>query len=397
MMPAPFLAASFSLALQVAPPATATATAAAETTTAAATAGMVATRAPLKNGASLTAVPLSSSTPWSVTQLHVLLAPELRPDARAAATSWAHHLAHSGQRLLPVGATASVLVHADAAVVSFGVEAARLDDALKAVDAALRARSAPPVDLPRVGTLAVVDDAVGAAAAARLFAGHPRSLPVDAPTSAAAQKLLADAIDASAVHIVVAGSDTDAGLVARAQRLIGAPLPKRTTPELWRASTPSPPALTTLESGALSARTTLIAPAGVSRAAVWVVAELLGGRSVRAGLQHGVSVDVDDIDAVRARLVNVSDADVAAARSRVVRDRASALTNPAKLAYAIGQAGLFDPTLDPIAAVLGAVEAVSVDDVRAAGGALAQAVVERGTRPRASARSTGPTLTSGAK
>jgi hypothetical protein len=362
---------------------------------------MSATRAQLKNAVGLTVLPLSASTPWSVAQLHVRLAPELRPDARAAATSWAHHLAQSGRRSLPVGASVSVLVHADALVVSFGVDAARLDDALKALDAALRARSAKPTDVSRVDTLAVVDDAVGPAAAARLFAGDPRSLPVDGASDAASLKLLGDTLDAGAVHVVVAGSDVDAGLVARAQRLIAAPLPKRapSPTSVPTQATPSTPSTTTLETAGLSARTTLLAPAGTSAAAVWVVAEVLGGRSLRSGVQQGVSVDVDDVSAVRARLVSLSDVDISAARSRVVRARAEALTSPAKLAYAIGQAGLFQPGLDPLSAVLGAVDAVTADDVRAAASALgAQAIVERAPRSqKSSARSAPASATAGAK
>lgn len=342
------------------------------------TAGLLpVTRGATRQGTPLVAIS-APLTPWAVAQLHIrLVADEVSPRARAATTSWAALLADAGRKSIGPTGTADVRVTPDAVVVSFGVEAARADDALRAVDAALRARSNKPGSTAPTppGQLAILDDVVGAEQARLAFPGQPISLPIDGGVlDAATSRALGDAVSADRVVVVVVAPYAGDALLTRMTRTVTAPLPKGATPTT--ATTPTTPTTATPTStatGAALARTIVVradpaTPTNPTRSAstvTWtipprsdagllVLAALLGGRPVRSVTAAGIAVDVvasDRVALIRAeddildQVRRVASAPpppevVEAARARIATSRLQALTDPAKVAHATGLAAL---------------------------------------------------------
>ncbi len=316
------------------------------------------TRAVSRQGTSFVAIAAPFS-PWAVAQLHIrLVADEVTPKARAATTAWAAQLADAGRKFIPTGAL-EVRVTPDAVVVSLGTEAARVDDALRGVDAILRARSNKPGATPPLppGLLSVVDDVVSAEQARLMFPGQPLSLPIAGGTlDAATSKALGDAVSADRVVVVVVAADTGEGLLARLTKIVTAPLPRGTPVVTTMAGGPASkviflrPDTTPLKS--TSTLTWSIPPR--ADAGLLVLAELLGGRSQRALGTAGIALDV--VAADRAAVVRAEEGAldqvrrvaaappppevVEAARARVSTSRLQALTDPARVAHAVGLAAL---------------------------------------------------------
>jgi hypothetical protein len=312
------------------------------------------TRGTTKSGVAVVVVSANAS-PWAVAQLHLRLdASELTPKTRAATTAWSALLADAGRQSIGPTGTIESRLTPDSRVLSVGVEAARIDDAMKAIDAVLRARSNKPgATIPGpLSALPVVDDVVDAAGARALFPGLPIALPLEgAPLDATRAKSLGDSVTPDRLALVVTGPDSGDNLLARANRFFTAPLPKP-------LARPAPPASTqgktiTEKAGPKSSSSlTALIPARQDAAGLLVLASLLGGRLVRSSVAAGVVVDVTAPD--RVALIAAED-DVLeqirrvaaappppevtdAARERVLNARLSTLNDPARVAHALGQA-----------------------------------------------------------
>ncbi len=318
-------------------------------------------RAQSKQGSQFVAV-AAPTTPWVVAQLHIKLAPDdITPKQRSATSSWAAQLADAGRKNLPVGAVVEGRVTADSVVISWGVAASVADAdvvVLKAVDAALRARSQKPpsasgaTPLLALAPLQVVDDAISASGARVQFAGSGYGLPEEGSVvDAAAAKALGDAVTADRTAVVIVAADTGDALLVKLSKWVTAPLykpqPTSTPPLPTTTSTVASPGTTST-----STLTWWIAPR--SDAGLLVLAELLGGRPVRTLSAAGIAVDVkaDDSAALAAAEQNALEQVrriaaappppevVEAAVARVTTTRLQALTDPAKVAHALGQAAL---------------------------------------------------------
>ena len=289
-------------------------------------------------------------------QLHVRLdADGVTPKTRAATTSWSALLAEAGRKSIGPTGTIETRLTPESLVISFGVEAARVDDALRAIDAALRARGnrPPSTPVPAHPTLQVVDDVVDADAARALFPGLPIALPVDgAALDPPSAKALGDAMSPDRLAVVVVGPDTGDALLARTLRAVTAPLPKpqpRTAPTLPTAGK----TIHEQQDGTRSSSSlTSLIPPRQDAAGLMVLAELLGGRFLRSSVAAGVVVDVTAPD--RVSLLGAEDTAVEqirrvaaaapppevvdAARDRVLTARLSSLNDPARVAHALGQA-----------------------------------------------------------
>lgn len=297
-----------------------------------------ATRATSKQGFSVVAL-AGPTTPWAVAQLHVRLAPDLTPAARAATTTWALLIADAGRRFVGSDGAVEVRVDGSSVVVSYGVEAARVDDALRAVDAALKARPKPlaPTAVPPTVARLIVDETGvkdasiegGAydAAAAKAFAG----------------------VSADRVAVVVVGADSGASLVARVSRVVTAPVARAAA-----ATAPTiPTGIVERDGTGFSSTLTWWTPARTD-AGLLVLAELLGGRIVTARGLLGLSLDVAGAD--RASLLAAEDAAVAKVRliaevapphdvvdeaaAAATTKKLSTLTSPSRVAFAVGRAAL---------------------------------------------------------
>ncbi|MDP2343864.1 MAG: hypothetical protein Q8O67_23090 [Deltaproteobacteria bacterium] len=312
------------------------------------------TRGTTKSGVAVVVVAAHQS-PWAVAQLHLRLdANELAPKTRACTTAWSALLADAGRKSIGPTGTIESRLTPDSLVLSFGVEAARIDDAIKAIDAVLRARSSRPgPTIPALpNALPVVDDVVDAAGARALFPGQPLALSLEGGTlDATTAKALGDAVTPDRLALVITGPDSGDALLARVNRLVTAPLPR---PQVKPTSTPPTAGKTITEKTGpkSSSSLTSLIPARQDAAGLLVLASLLGGRLVRSSVAAGVVVDVAAADRV-ALLIAEDDAleqirRVAAAapppevtdaaRERVLAARLSSLNDPARVAHALGQA-----------------------------------------------------------
>ena len=334
----------------------------------------------------------AEQSPWAVVQLHVRLeGSELPPRVRAATTAWSALLADAGRRALGPTGTTETRLTPDSLVISFGVEAARFDDALRALDSVLRGRAPKlPTTQPLVpGSLQVTDDVVDAAGARALFPGQPLALSLEgAPLDAAALQLLAGAMTPDRLALVVAGPDSTDALLARVNRTITAPLPKaQNRPAPSSSSTPSK-TITEKPGPSSSSSVAVLIPARQDAAGLLVLASLLGGRLVRSSAAVGVVVDVTAAD--RVALVAAED-DVLeqirrvaaappppevteAARDKVLRGRLSTLNDPARVAHALGQAVL-DGRPTRVEDEVASLQSLTPSQVSLAAAALAAAVV----------------------
>ena len=94
-------------------------------------------RSSTRSGVAVVVVAAPQS-PWAVAQLHVRFDPaELSPRVRAATRDWSDRLAEASRKSIGPTGTVESRLTPDSVVFSFGVEAARVDDAIRAMNARL--------------------------------------------------------------------------------------------------------------------------------------------------------------------------------------------------------------------------------------------------------------------
>ena len=371
-------------------------------------------RSSTRSGVAVVVVAAPQS-PWAVAQLHVRFDPaELSPRVRAATRDWSDRLAEASRKSIGPTGTVESRLTPDSVVVSFGVEAARVDDAIRAIDSVLRQRGQRPaatVATP-IPTLVVVDDVVDAAAARALFPGLPISLPIDGDVvDANSAKALGDAMTPERLAIVVTGPDSGDVLLQRVQRLVTAPLPKADAWQVPSASWSAGKIIHERSGPRSTSSLTSLVPCPTDDAALLVLAHLLGGRFVRSSVAAGVIVEVHAADRV-ARLAGEDEAldqirriavaspppeVVESARNFVWMQRLASLSDPGRVAYALGQA-LSGSRPKQIEEEMVSLQTLQPAQVSLAAAALAQAfvVVTRTSGPHlgaAASRAGAPTPT----
>ncbi|HEY1098034.1 MAG TPA: hypothetical protein VGF99_03860, partial [Myxococcota bacterium] len=247
-----------------------------------------------KGGVPVIAASTSSSWTTAVLELR-LTADELSPKQRAAFSAFVAAVADAGAKTLGSNGRVEARVNADGAAIAFGATADQPELALRAADAALRSiKGLKPAGVAPA-LLDVVDDDLGVDVAAVLLPGTASGLAVDGGAADVATfRAIADTLRADRVAVGVVGPGTPDEVLARAIKVLGAPVARRVDGVAGRA--PDARQLT-IETRSDRSTTTLTAWAASpstpqERAAVIVLAELLGGRVVRGAGLVGVSVDV---------------------------------------------------------------------------------------------------------
>ena len=315
-----------------------------------------------KSGVALVAT--TTTTSWATAVLEIrLAADEVSPKTRAATTAFVAVLADAGARVLGSSGRVQARVGADSIAVAFGATADQPDLPARAVDAALRAlKTTKPTTVVSPPALDVVDDDLDVAAAAWLLPPTAAGLAVDgAAIDAAAFRALADTVRVDRVAVALVGPGSAEDVLARGMRAIGAPLAKAVTAAVVAGVDDTRSILIERRDPGSTSSTSTIAwwaktPSTVTeRAAVIVLAELLGGRIARSADRIGIVVTVTAADrgaliavetARAQQLAKLSSAaptvaQVTTATTTALRARQARLDDPTRLAYALGR-GLLD-------------------------------------------------------
>jgi hypothetical protein len=353
------------------------------------------TRAQNGNGRALltrTGLPVvivqAPETSWAVVQLHIRTAGEsLTAEQAWGLNSFGAALARAGEgrgrpaleRVSAAGGQTHLTRTLDSVVITDGLPATHLDEALKAMDARLRERRrlVPPV-VP-VATLAPTLAPPPPLVRQLMAPGHPYALPDDGPATPAVLTALADQLlrRENVVLVVVAPADPSSTLV-RVNRWLRTPL-LRGVVEV--------PAIGPLEGGRVAlappddpivASLWLPLPAGEAarraerRAALLVLADLLGGESgsaaaldwlaFRVHAREGAAGEQTRLNELEAASRGLDADAIAASRVRARTHLVRPTRQPERLALARGRAALFG--LDD-EAVDQALVTLSADAVRA--------------------------------
>ncbi len=356
------------------------------------------TRGTTKSGVAVVVVAAPDS-PWAVAQLHLRLdASEITPKTRSATSAWAAQLAEVGRASIGPNGTIEQRLTPESLVLSFGVEAAHVVDAIAAIDSVLRARSnrpgSPPPRPP--APLSVVDDVVDAATARALFPGEALALSTEGGVlDATTARSLGDVLNTKSddtgtlprLAIVVVGPGSGEALLAQVNHFLTAPI----RPTLVTAQPTRRKASVTIseqEGPSSSSSLTLLIPPRHDAAELLVLAALLGGHLVRSSGAVGIVVDVtaadrralveaenDAVDQVRRVAAAPPPPEVVdAAREQVLAARLSSLNDPARVAHALGQAVL-DGRPTRVEDEIASLQALTPTKVSLAAAALAAAAV----------------------
>jgi len=342
----------------------------------------------LATGASKAGVPIAAATTsssWTTAVLQLrLAADDVTPKQRAATTAFVAVLADAGARVLGSAGRVEARVSADVATIAFGATADQPELPVRALDAALRAlKTAKPTAVVSPAVLDIVDDDLDVGSAAALLPGRAAGLVVDGGViDAASFKALADTVRTDRVAVGVVGPGTPQDVLARAVKVLGAPI-TRGPAAVVAAPLVEEKRTITVEQRKDSGPTSMLSwwtstpTTPNERAAALVLAELLGGRIARGGDRLGVVVTVTGTD--RATLLSaetnktellkkltttaLTATELSTATTTALRVRLARLDDPTRLAHAMSR-GLLDNA--DAAAELAAIEGVNAAAVTAA-------------------------------